>query len=45
MADTYCDKKIQKYQHYAARFAAKEAVFKAISKYILGREDYLSTCK
>lgn len=24
-------KKIQKYQHYAARFAVKEAVFKAIS--------------
>ena len=29
----YCEsKKIQKYQHYAARFAAKEAMFKAISK-------------
>ena len=29
----YCEsKKMQKYQHYAARFAAKEAVFKAISK-------------
>lgn len=28
----YCEnKKGQKYQHYAARFAAKEAVFKAIS--------------
>jgi len=28
----YCEsKKIQKYQHYAARFAAKEATFKAIS--------------
>ncbi len=28
----YCEnKKSQKYQHYAARFAAKEAVFKAIS--------------
>ena len=28
----YCEsKKAQKYQHYAARFAAKEAVFKAIS--------------
>ena len=28
----YCEsKKIQKYQHYAARFAAKEAIFKAIS--------------
>lgn len=29
----YCESKNgQKYQHYAARFAAKEAVFKAISK-------------
>ena len=28
----YCEsKKRQKYQHYAARFAAKEALFKAIS--------------
>ena len=28
----YCEsKKVQKYQHYAARFAAKEAIFKAIS--------------
>ena len=28
----YCEsRKKQKYQHYAARFAAKEAVFKAIS--------------
>lgn len=29
----YCEsKKAQKFQHYAGRFAAKEAVFKAISK-------------
>ena len=29
----YCEEKnVMKYQHYAARFAAKEAVFKAISK-------------
>lgn len=29
----YCEsKKKAKYQHYAARFAAKEAIFKAISK-------------
>ena len=29
----YCEsKKIQKYQHYAARFAAKEAILKAISE-------------
>ena len=28
----YCEaRKNQKYQHYAARFAAKEAIFKAIS--------------
>ena len=31
----YCQsKKNMKYQHYAARFAAKEAVLKAISNYI-----------
>ena len=31
----YCEsKKSQKYQHYAARFAAKEATFKAISKFL-----------
>lgn len=31
----YCESKnIQKYQHYAARFAAKEAAFKAISNII-----------
>ena len=31
----YCEsKKNQKYQHYAARFSAKEALFKAISKYL-----------
>lgn len=29
----YCESKnAQKYQHYAARFAAKEAIFKAISQ-------------
>lgn len=27
---TYCEAKTNKYQHYAARFAAKEAFFKAI---------------
>lgn len=27
----YCDSKANKYQHYAARFAAKEAVAKALS--------------
>lgn len=42
----YCEsKKAQKYQHYAARFAAKEATFKAISeslkdKYELTWTDY-----
>jgi holo-[acyl-carrier protein] synthase len=28
---SYCDKKFNKYQHYAARFAAKEAVYKALA--------------
>ena len=38
----YCNKsKVMKYQHFAARFAAKEAIFKAISEYINGREDAL----
>ena len=38
----YCNKsEIMKYQHFAARFAVKEAVFKAISEYISGREDTL----
>ena len=42
----YCEsKKAQKYQHYAGRFAAKEAIFKAISeslpdKFALGWSDY-----
>lgn len=27
---TYCEKMINKFQHYAARFAAKEAVLKAL---------------
>ena len=31
----YCEsKKSQKYQSFAARFAAKEAIYKALSKYI-----------
>ena len=35
----YCESKSKlKYQHYAARFAAKEAVYKAISKII--KRDY-----
>ena len=38
----YCNKsELIKYQHFAARFAVKEAVFKAISTHILGREDAL----
>lgn len=38
----YCEnKKTQRYQHYAARFAAKEAVFKAIS---IKLEDKYSIC-
>ncbi len=31
---TYCQKKKNKYQHFAARFAAKEAFFKALGRKI-----------
>ena len=38
----YCNKsEVMKYQHFAARFAAKEAVFKAISEYVDGRKDVI----
>ena len=38
----YCNKsEIMKYQHFAARFAVKEAVFKAISEFTNGRNDEL----
>lgn len=38
----YCEsKKMQKYQHYAARFAAKEAAFKAVSELL---EDKYAVC-
>ena len=38
----YCKKSTEmQYQHFAARFAAKEAVFKALSEYIDSREDML----
>jgi len=36
----YCEsKKAVKYQHYAARFAAKEAVFKAVSGLLKSKYD------
>lgn len=36
----YCESKnMQKYQHYAARFAAKEATFKAISSKLNNKYD------
>ena len=39
----YCEsKKTQKYQHYAARFAAKEAVFKALSNNINAPDEWKS---
>lgn len=38
----YCEKTNKmKYQHYAARFAAKEAIFKAISKNINNTSNWL----
>lgn len=40
----YCNRaEAIKYQHYAGRFAVKEAVFKAISGYIKDKEDGLWT--
>ena len=35
---SYCSEKRNKYQHFAARFAAKEAFFKAIGRRISWRE-------
>ena len=42
----YCEsRKKQKYQHYAGRFAAKEAVFKAIStKLMIKKESLMYIC-
>lgn len=40
----YCEsKRGQKYQHYAARFAGKEAVFKAISSILSDKNDVIWT--
>lgn len=37
----YCESKnMQKYQHYAARFAAKEAVFKTLSNNIENKDEW-----
>lgn len=38
----YCESKNEtKYEHYAARFAAKEAIFKAISPYLKSKYDII----
>ena len=36
---TYSNSKDTRYQHFAARFAAKEAVFKAVSEYLNDKFD------
>ncbi len=41
----YCSKKKNKYQHLAARFAAKEALFKAIGKRISWQDVELSNLR
>jgi len=39
----YCNNTgIMKYQHYAARFAAKEAIYKAVSSKLRSKEDYFN---
>ena len=39
----YCESKNKtKYEHYAARFAAKEAEFKAISKFLKDKRENIS---
>ena len=35
----YCNSKKNRYQHFAARFAAKEAIFKAISEKLKNKYD------
>ena len=38
----YCEKSpVMKYQRYATRFAAKEAVYKALSEFVNSREDII----
>lgn len=37
----YCENKINKYQHYAVRFAGKEAVYKAISPILTNKTDIM----
>ena len=38
----FCSAKVNKYQHYAARFAAKEAIYKAFPQDVQNRLNWLS---
>jgi len=37
---TYCESKVTSYQHYAVRFAGKEAAFKALGTGLIGKMNW-----